>query len=188
MPAVVATIAVVLIVLFAHLAEGEALAKASCVMIKTLAVPVGLMVVLTFVWNMQGGQSGGFQPFSDMVDSASQLVQLFGPLVTYTRAEVWLARLLALALIVTSVLVVIDSGARPAIPWPVRRNRGHLAATLRPCPWLCRRTAATVPAMSTSAYPFSPQYFLLSGSALNYRTCVAGRAPLGGERPPLRQW
>jgi hypothetical protein len=105
-PAVVATIAIVLIVLFAHLAEGEALAKASYLTIRTLAVPVGLMVVLTLVWNMQGGQSGGFQSLSGMVDSASQLVQLFGPLVSYTRAEVWLARLLALALIITSALVV----------------------------------------------------------------------------------
>ena len=106
-PAVVATIAVVLIALFAHLAEGEGLAKASRLVIRTLALPVGLMGVLTLVWYVQGGQGGGIQPFSGMVDSASLLVQLFGPLVTYTRAEVWLARLLALALIVAFMLVVI---------------------------------------------------------------------------------
>jgi hypothetical protein len=105
-PAVIATIAIVLIVLFAHLAEGEALAKASYLTIRTLALPAGLMVVLSLCWNMGRGQSAGFQAWSGIVDSASLLIQLFGPLVMYTRAEVWLGRLLALALIFTSILVV----------------------------------------------------------------------------------
>jgi hypothetical protein len=105
-PALVATIAVTLIALFARLADHERPGKAIRMTLRTTAIPVAVMALMTLVWFLQT-RSGDLQERPDPIAAAKNLLQFSGPLVAYAHVEYWLSRALAVAVYVVAVIVVV---------------------------------------------------------------------------------
>jgi hypothetical protein len=105
-PALVATIAVCIIVMVAHLADRQPPAKALVATVKSLALPVAAIAVLTAIWFVQTRTSELYQTHS-IVDATKSLLQFSSPLVAYADVEKWLARALAVAVYVVAAVVIV---------------------------------------------------------------------------------
>lgn len=105
-PALTVSIAITLVVLVAHVAEGERPASAIAATVKAVALPLTPVALLTAVWFAQA-PTGGLAHGASIASEIKHLLQFSDPLVSYAQIEYWLARALAVAVYAVAATVIV---------------------------------------------------------------------------------
>jgi hypothetical protein len=105
-PALVGVVAVPLIVVVAHLSDGERPVAAIAATVKRTAIPIAVVAALTLVWSAEAGDEHLMRA-PHLLRAMKRLVDFSSPIATYAHAEMWLARALAAAVFCVAAGVVV---------------------------------------------------------------------------------
>lgn len=125
-PAIVATLTVGAIVLFARLGDGERLGRAAWSTIR-LAGPPALPVIVLSAWWLLGNGTANLAEHTNRFEGLKNMLEFSGPLVAYPVTEYWIARLVAVSCYAAIALAVLHR-RRARLGW--QAADGLLAAGL----------------------------------------------------------
>jgi hypothetical protein len=125
-PALTISIAIILVVFVAHLADHQRPARAVVATVKAIAVPLVPVALLSITFFVQA-PTGALQRGPGVLSSITNLLQFSDPLVSYAHVEYWLARALAVTAYAVAVIVI---GIRVRERRYLDRMDGLLAAAI----------------------------------------------------------
>lgn len=125
-PALTVSVAITLVVVVAHIADGERPSRAILAAVKAVALSLAPIALLTTVWFVQA-PTGALAHGASVTSEIKQLLQFSAPLVSYAQSEYWLARALALAVYAVAAFVIALRLRRRT---PLDQLDGLLAASL----------------------------------------------------------